>query len=168
MGKARELSEIISACKTVFGISDIAELPEKLEKVDNEMFQAFSAAIDLDAEPIQKIYQYWMADRETAKQDFTPPSLARLVASLLGNEKQVYDCCAGCGSLTIALHRINPTTEFVCDEKDEIVLPFLLFNLALHNVKAIVRQIDVLSGEIIKCFTINPGDKYASITSGNI
>jgi len=168
MGKVQELSEIISACKTVFGISDIAELPAKLRKADNEMFQAFSASIDLDAEPIQKIYQYWITNRGIAKQDFTLPSLARLVACLSVNEERVYDCCAGCGSLTIAVNRINPTAEFVCDEKDETVMPFLLFNLALHNIKAIVRHIDVLSGEMVKCFIINPGDKYASITSGNV
>jgi len=161
--KAQELTEIISACKTIFCISDIAELPAKLATADNDVFQAFSDSVDLDSEPIQKIFQYWMADRKEAKQDFTPPSLANLIARLAGNEKSIYDCCAGCGSLTVAAKRINPKAEFVCDEKDNAVMPFLLFNLALHNVKAVVRQTDVLGGEIIKTFISEPGEKYAAI-----
>ena len=167
-GKARELSEIVKVCKSIFGISDISELQAVLieatlqNRVD--LYHAFVEAVALDAEPIQKIFQYWMADRDIAKQDFTPPSLGCLVARLSGNANTVYDCCAGVGTLTVAAHRVNPAAAFICDERDDIAIPFLLFNLALHNIKAVVRRIDILNGDIFEIYTTEPGEQYARIT----
>ena len=58
---------------------------------------------NVEEDLLQKIWQYYLADREGKKQDYTPKCLAELVGRLseTGNEEVVLDLCAGSGALTI-------------------------------------------------------------------
>lgn len=120
---------------------------------------------DLSVDWLQRIYQFYCADRKEKKQDYTPVALSRMVAMLTaGNDvKPIYDCCAGSGSLTIQQWRINPEAHFVCEELDDNVIPLLLFNLAIRNMNATVIQKNILSGEVFKSYEVKRGAKYSSI-----
>ena len=55
--------------------------------------------------------------------------------------------------------------RFVCEELDENVIPFLLFNLAIRGIEADVIHGDVLKNEIYKVYTVRPCGKYSKVDS---
>ena len=63
---------------------------------------------------MQKIFQYYLADRKVKMQDYTPVSLAKFVGKLVRteNEHTVYDLCAGSGALTIQKWNLNNELKF--------------------------------------------------------
>ena len=98
-------------------------------------------------------------------QDYTPASLARFVGKLVQaeNEHSVYDLCAGSGALTIQKWNLNNELNFVCYEYDKIVIPILLFNLAVRNIDAVVVNGDALQDEVFATYLVRKGDKYSSV-----
>ena len=102
----------------------------------------YTKDVGIDADYMQKTYQFFMADRGkgTKQQDYTPASIAKLTALLAQcpSNGVIYDLCSGSGALTIAAHEIDSSLSFVCEELDENVIPILLFNLAIRNINAIV------------------------------
>ena len=59
---------------------------------------------DLSKDELRSCWQFWFADRDEKKQDYTPEPLADLCAHVLtmADGKTLYDCCAGTGALTIS------------------------------------------------------------------
>ena len=113
---------------------------------------------------MQKIYQYYLADRKEKKQDYTPSSLAQFMGLLAGNSESVTDMCAGSGALIIQKWNQNCNTEFIAIEIDENVIPFLLFNMVLRNIRCDVFLMDALTDEEPKKkWTITRGGKYGCI-----
>lgn len=47
---------------------------------------------------------------------------------------------------------------------DENVIPLLLFNLAVRNIKAIVKHQDVLSEDLFAVYIVEPREKYGKVT----
>lgn len=166
-----ELKELTSKICDIFGCISTDTLPDKI------MFALFSQnptlyfekykelCPDLTVDWIQRVYQFYHADRKEKKQDYTPVSLSRLVARLsyLPGEKVVYDCCAGSGSLTIQKWCTNPGLKFICEELDEQVIPILLFNLCLRNIDATVINKNILTGDVVCSYDTIKGVKYASV-----
>lgn len=149
-----ELKEVTQKIRKIFKIDDIKDLPSRileaiLSQDARQYYDAYiSACPDLSEDWLQKTYQFYLADREEKKQDYTPRSLALLLSVLTScGERSVYDACAGSGSLTIRKWCVSPDAEFLCDELDGNVIPLLLFNLALRNISARVRRRDILTGE---------------------
>lgn len=166
-----ELKELTQKVISIFGVDDVNDLSNKIYEIvmsDKKaiVFDEYIEAVgDLKIDYLQKIYQHFQADRKTNKQDFTPSCLSKLVSEMTNreNEKMVYDCCAGSGSLTIEKWNSNNNIDFVCEELDEKVIPFLLFNLAIRNINAIVLNGNVLTGEIFKKYLVKKGNKYSDI-----
>ena len=163
-----ELSKLIEISNQVFEISDISKLgtaiSEKLNDVNT--FQKWADLVpDMTEDNLQPIFQYYMADRKEKMQDYTPKSLALAACMVAGvhNVKSVYDMCAGSGALTIQAWNINPECRFICQEFDERVIPFLLFNLAVRNINAVVIHGDVLSEEQFKAYSVTAGEKFSSV-----
>ena len=165
-----ELKEATKKILEWADIDDIADLPNKLmeELLNNDVaafdrYNSFIGGLKIDW--LQKSYQFFLADRGVGskQQDYTPPSIARLVSavSVTPGAETAYDCCAGSGALTIAAHELNNGLKFVCEELDENVIPFLLFNLALRNIDAVVLQGDVLKNKIFKAWRLTPTEKYS-------
>lgn len=75
---------------------DLDGLGEKLLQslADEDKLDAV-AALPIDS--LQKVYQYYLADRKGMKQDFTPRSLAELADLLAGDCDVFVDLCAGTG-----------------------------------------------------------------------
>ena len=111
-----------------------------------------------------KIYQYYEADRKDKKQDYTPASLADLMAKIaLSQSNEVIDMCAGSGALTIAAWRENPKVKATCIEFDQNVIPILVFNLAIRNIRAKVIRADVLTREKFEEYRITRGEKFGKV-----
>ncbi len=95
----------------------------------------------------------------------SPTSLAKLMASLAlrNSEDHITDMCAGSGALTIQCWKLNHNIEAECLEFDKKVIPILLFNLAVRNIKATVYQMDVLQQEVTNSWQVVAGDEFGKV-----
>lgn len=164
-----ELTELLIRTKNLFDVENTGELTQKLKQVAiNNMFEYHKEFADiignLNEDWLQKIYQYYEADRENKKQDYTPKTIGVLLCKLLGKCHKVYDQCAGSGSLTIQYWSEYPDTEFICEELDEKVIPYLLFNLSVRNIRGYVIHKDILIDEVYHCYTLTRGDRFSTVT----
>ena len=165
-----ELKELSEKTLEIFKIDSIDNLGKALmECVDNndmDKIVAFNELVDdLSIDWLQKIYQYYCADRKDKKQDYTPKCLAQFVSRLIGDSEKTVDMCAGSGALTIQRWIECPETTFELYEIDENVIPYLLFNLVLRNIKATVYQGDILQGEIVRTWQVRNGARYGEVIS---
>lgn len=163
-----ELTELRIGLLAIFNISDIIMLGDSLLGAclnqDVEKYDAFVNLVpDLEKDWLQKIWQYYLADRENKKQDFTPVSISMLLAVLTGDSGKIVDLCAGSGALSIQAWTKNPERKFECYELDDNLIPFLVFNLAVRNMDACVFHGDCLTMEIEEVWHIRKGEKYATV-----
>jgi len=139
-------------------------LLEKVLSNDASVYDDYVSAAGLERDFIKHYYQYYLAERKKDGADFTPASLSALVAELGYGASTYYDCCAGTGALTLAVYEKNQKARFICDELNTDTIPFLLFNLAVRNISAVVRNTDVLKREVYQCYKLTPSDKYSAVT----
>lgn len=163
-----ELKELTEKVLALFQAKSTGELIKKLPEYwndDNAKAKFAELVGDLSIDWLQKIFQYYEADRKDKKQDYTPTTLAKLMATLAlrNNENHITDMCAGSGALTIQCWNINHDIEAECLEFDEKVIPILLFNLAVRNIKAKVYQMDVLQQEVTNSWQVVTGDEFGKV-----
>ena len=164
-----ELKELTEKTCNIFGCEGVEMLGSELMKCalenDESKYTAFCDLVqqDLNVDWLQKIYQYYQADRKVKMQDYTPKCLGELMGRLAGGADKVVDMCAGSGALTIQKWNQNNDQKFEMFEMDENVIPYLLFNLVLRNINALVHQSDVLQQEIFKTYRVYPGEKYGRV-----
>lgn len=119
---------------------------------------------DLQTDELQKIFQYYYADRKEKCQDYTPKSIAKLCAAATETDGDVvYDLCAGSGALTIQKWVQNPNKTFVCEELDSRVIPFLLFNMAVRNMDGYVLNRNALTLDFKSGYKLTKGARFSSI-----
>lgn len=116
---------------------------------------------------LQALWQYYEADRTEKKQDYTPKSLCKLVSALVGDCETIYDCCGGSGALTLQNLKDKAISNVYIEELDKNVIPFLLFNLSLHNANGYVVNGDVLKQEKYKIYKLSSGEKYSTVKTVN-
>lgn len=115
---------------------------------------------DLSIDELQKVFQYYYADRKEKMQDFTPITLAKLCASATKTDGNIiYDLCAGSGALTIQKWVQNPTKTFICEEMDERAIPILLFNMAVRNMNGWVINRNALTMEERAVYRLKSGER---------
>jgi len=163
--------ELLEFKNKVFGllkVTETADIGEKLLEacLQNkiEVFDEYSKITDNTKDWLQALWQYYEADRTEKKQDYTPKSLCRLVSKLAGNINTIYDCCGGSGALTIECLKNENNASVIVEELDSRVIPFLLFNLALHNANGTVVNGDALSEKTIKAYRLTKGEKYSIVS----
>lgn len=119
---------------------------------------------DLTRDELQKIFQYYYADRKVKMQDYTPHSLAKLCAMATTTDGEVvYDLCAGSGALTIQKWAQNQNKKFICEELDERAIPMLLFNMAVRNMDGWVINRNALTMETNSVYCVRKGERFATI-----
>ena len=161
-----ELKELTDKTLEILNIESVYNMSERLFKcvTENEesTYKKFCELIDndLSIDWMQKIFQYYHADRKDKMQYYTPKSLADFMGLLAGESKTVIDMCAGSGALTIQKWNQNPNLEFELYEFDDNVLPFLMFNMALRNINCTILHADILKMEIYRTFKIKKGEKF--------
>lgn len=114
-------------------------------------------------------YQYFtdeQAEKRTKKQDFTPESVTKLMNLLIKENCGTYfEAAAGTGGMLISNWTIKPAKYYFVEEKSDRVIPFLLFNMAIRNIKGTVIQCDSLTQEIKIAYELKPGKKFSSIST---
>ena len=167
--------ELLEFKNKIFGllkVTETADIGEKLLEacLQNkiEVFDEYLKITDNTKDWIQAFWQYYEADRTEKKQDYTPKSLCKLVSLLAGDCKTIYDCCGGSGALTIECLKNRNNANVFVEELDSRVIPFLLFNLALHNANGTVVNGDVLSEKVIKAYRLTKGEKYSIVSKISI
>ena len=163
-----DLKELTDRTFELFGVDNADDLGSALlESVsDTDKLKAFYDLVggDLSVDWMQKIYQYYLADRKEKKQDYTPASLAQFMGLLASDSEEIVDMCAGSGALIIQKWRQNHDIRFIALEIDENVIPFLLFNMVLRNITCKVYQMDALSGEEpVRAWKITKGEEFGNI-----
>lgn len=167
-----ELTELVNGCLSIFEVNDVDGLHDALFKCvttnDIHKYSRFKALVkDLSVDWLQKIFEYYQADRKEKMQDYTPKSLAKLIAKL-SKHNDVIDLCCGSGALTIQKWNEDSTSTFLLKEFDNNVLPYLMFNMGVRNIQCQIQHCDVLSGEVFKTYTINKGEEFGIYESNNI
>jgi type I restriction-modification system DNA methylase subunit len=158
-----ELKELTEKFKEIFGELEDFNLDLLTDSNCSKYLELINN--DLETDYLQKIWQFFMADRENKKQDFTPKSLGKLLSSLTESENEVwvYDMCSGSGALTIQKWCTNKNLKFVCEELDEDLIPFLIFNLKIRNIEGYVINGNVLTGERKTVYKLTKGEKFSEI-----
>lgn len=164
-----DLKELTDRTFELFGVDNADDLgPALLESIDNtDKLKAFYDLVggDLSVDWMQMIYQYYLADRKEKKQDYTPKSLAKFMGMLVGDGEIITDMCAGSGALIIQKWNQNHDLEFKAIEIDGNVIPFLLFNMVLRNIRCDVFQMDALTDEEpTKMWTVEKREVFGCIT----
>ncbi|KZX16627.1 N-6 DNA methylase [Methanobrevibacter cuticularis] len=153
--------------RELFKTETFEELPKKLMEIvllsDKQVYDEYLEIVGDDTNFLQSIYQYYLAEREELKQDFTPSSLSKLCGVLTSHdeEKTVYDLCAGTGSLTLA--KDTADKFFILHELNTETISSLLFNLSLKNVEGVVINGDVITGENKGFYKLFKGEKYSTV-----
>src|SRR5690554_2864390 len=151
----------------------------KREQLMRDVLEAVNYKVDDDC--FRDYFQDEHADRKTKKQDFTPRSVSELARKLVGDTGgSFYEPCAGTGSMTIAAWNKDrmqhspfdylPSWYFYhCEELSERAIPFLVFNLAMRGMNAVVVHCDVLSRKAYGAFFIqNDNDDHMQFSSINV
>lgn len=121
------------------------------------------------------------ADRKNKKQDFTPQSIIDLLAKLTdGDSHTIYEPTVGTGGVIIgkwnsilikdSIFKYEPNKYlFVCEELSDRAIPFLLFNLCIRGMNAVVIHGDVLTRESYGVFLIqNVDNNYLGFSNLNV
>lgn len=164
-----ELKELTDRTLELFGVTTPEQLgPLLLAACNNpDKLRSFRELVgeDLSVDWMQKIYQYYLADRKEKKQDYTPASLAQFMGLLAGASTRIVDMCAGSGALIIQKWNQDHDIRFTALEIDENVIPFLLFNMVLRNIRCRVFQMDALTGEdAVRAWDVVKGEEFGYIT----
>ena len=148
------------------------ETPEQLKDVlfdvchDEDALNAFVSLVDgdLSQDWLQKVYQYYLADRKEKKQDYTPACLASFMGMLAGNPDEMVDLCAGTGALIIQTWVQKPGMRFTAVELDDNVIPFLIFNMVVRNIECYVHKMNAIeSDEAEKAWCIQKGERFGKV-----
>ena len=155
----------------ILNVKEAYQLPNILmqimldeEKRGRLLRQIKQCHVDKTKDFIRDEYQKEHGDRERMKQDYTPDCLAELVSKLLPDSPEYADICAGTGTLTISnITNHGKAQVYYGEELSSRAIPFLLCNLAMRNVNAIVVQKDALTCETYACYIVTAGKEFSNI-----
>lgn len=180
---------VVEKINELLNIKESYKAPDRImkilyDKVEREkVFMRFIRELNSDVsfDWFHEYFEDEQADRKNKKQDFTPQCLSELVSRLVGNNANtIYEPTAGTGGLIISKWndiRINdgpfkyePNNYlFLCEDLSDRSIPFLLFNLIIRGMNAIVIHGDVLTRECYGIFFIqNPTNDYMNFSNFNV
>lgn len=165
-------------CKinNLLGIDESYKAPGKMlslilnAETAKELFFKFLEAYnyDLSYEWFNDYFMDEHADRKNKKQDFTPTCLSRLMSEMIAGNTCgiIYEPACGTGSTLIQhwyknirkdyIWNYNPMSIlYYCEELADKTIPFLLFNLLIRGMNAIVIHRNTLTRKaknIYHCF----------------
>lgn len=178
----------IQEINKLLGVDDSWKAPEVLMKAlmerdqREELFKKFlEKEHDLSFDWFRNYFESEAAERKNKKQDFTPDSVTKLLTKIIGDGKTTIDSAAGTGGITISKWWNDCTKALPWDylpsnylywteELSDRAIPFLLFNLAIRGMNAVVVHIDLLSREGCKgvYFVQNTADNFLGFSSINV
>lgn len=172
---SRAIESTLFKVNRLLSIDDSYKAPEKMmalilnPKTAKDLFLRFLTEFnyDLSYEWFNDYFADEHADRKNKKQDFTPTCLSRLIKIMcVGDSGIIYEPACGTGS-TIIQHwylsakkvapwKFNPmATLYFCEELSDKTIPFLLFNIMIRGMNAVVVHGDTLTRKaknVFHCF----------------
>lgn len=166
----RAMENTLSKVNRLIGVDESYKAPEKImeiisdEESAKEVFLKFLPEFDyeLGHEWFNEYFEDEHADRKNKKQDFTPTCVSRLMSEMQGRQPQygvIYEPAAGTGS-TIISHWYKESRKhrfpwdyqpdnylYLCEELSDKTIPFLLFNLLIRGMNAVVIHGNTLTRE---------------------
>ena len=143
---------------------------------------------NLGIDTFKPYFELYAAERKSHQQDYTPDSVANLLALLTRSDAGVfesskysgYDPTAGTGSLIIQKWHDDRAQEtpwsyaphrylYRADELADNVIPYLIHNLAFRGMNALVVHGDVLEGRVKQVYFIqNSNDDFMAYSDVNV
>lgn len=167
----------------LLGITESYKAPETLLDIilgpnPDRLYMEFLSEFKYDVtyDWFHEYFEEEHADRRTKKQDFTPDSISRLLATITVPDGIYYEPAAGTGGLIVqawnaqrSKHSVfdyKPDTFFVvAEELSERAIPFLLFNLAIRGINGNVIHCDSLTRRYRNVyFVYNEGNDHLSFS----
>lgn len=183
-----EEKNIVKTINEVLGITESYKATDKMleiicnrelrEKIMKKLLDIFDYDVSYDWFRIY--FEQEQAERKTKKQDFTPQCLTELINKLVGSSSINYDICCGTGGITITKWHQDQQSKTVfdyqpsdyiyyCEELSDRAIPFLLFNLAIRGMNAIVCHCDVLTRQCYGVwFVYNEKNDYLAFSTINL
>lgn len=163
----------VRTVNNLLGIDESYKAPERVLELmldDQQRTTTFENFLkvskDLNFDWFHEYFTDEQAERKTKKQDFTPESVTKLMNLLIKENYGTYfEAAAGTGGMLISNWAIKPAHYYCVEEQSDRAIPFLLFNLAIRNIKGTVIQCDSLTKEIKVTYELKPGKKFSSINA---
>lgn len=177
------------------GVTQHAQFDKFLKDVvfDKAKREAFYKGVqevlpDLSVDSFKPYFELYGAERKSFQQDYTPDELANLLGLLTRSDAKqhqsskysAYDMTAGTGSLIISKwhdDRIQETPWsyvphrylYRADELADNVVPYLIHNLAMRGMNAIVVHGDALTRQVKQIYFIqNSQDDFMGFSDINV
>lgn len=157
------IDKLIDVSESFHASYKLKELLENKESRENLFHSFLEYENDLSFDWFTEYFQSEHADRKGKKQDFTPDGIVTLASELLGSTDSNVDICAGTGGLTIKRYSTNPDARFYCEEFSDRAMPFLLFNLAIRNLDAVVCHGDSLTRDFKAVYKLTKTGMFSDI-----
>lgn len=182
-------TEIIN---NILGINEAFKAPTRVMDIlwnRTEREHVFRKMLDIESDVstdwFHTYFEEEQADRKVHKQDFTPDSISDLLALLTAGSDgragvSAYDPTAGTGGLIIRkwwmqCSEVSPLTYqpsdflYFAEELSDRAVPFLLFNLMIRGMNAVVVHGDTLSRKAKGVFLVeNDDNDFLSFSSLNL
>lgn len=160
-----------------------------LDKERREKFYRGCVKVDpqcVEEDTFRQYFEEFAAERKSNQQDFTPQSITKLMAKLTDNNDKystgwtAYDCAAGTGAMILSKWKkerdkylpwdYRPHNYlYFCQELSDITIPYLIHNLALRGMNAIVVHGDTLERTANQIYFIqNAKDDPLQFSSVNV
>ncbi|MCD1025807.1 N-6 DNA methylase [Enterococcus sp. SMC-9] len=172
----------------LLGIKESYQASDALTKIlfdkdkRENLFKAFlDKDCNLDKDWFHVYFEEEHANKLKYAQDFTPASIALLLSKIIGNRPGMrMDVASGTGSLVIKKWHedrlshspfdYKPSMYFYhCEELSDRAMPFLLFNLMIRGMNAIVIHGDALTREAKQVYFVqNDNDDFMEFSNLNI
>lgn len=172
----------------LLGVDETFKVPDKLMSImmnREEREQTFKAFLEVERDTsfdwFHEYFESEQSERKTKKQDFTPDSVSDIMTKLVGKSDTYFEAAAGTGGIAIRhwWHDLidnhnpffyEPSDDYmVLEEKSERALPFLLFNLAIRGINAIVIHGDSLSREVNNVYyLLNDKNDFLAFSTVNV
>ena len=170
------------------GVDESFKVPDKLmsivmnrEQREKLFLEFLEVERDTSYDWFHEYFEDEQAERKTQKQDFTPDSISDVLTRLVGKTDQYFEPTAGTGGIAIR-HWWNdlttnhnpfmyePAEDFMyLEEKSGRALPFLLFNLAIRGINAIVVHGDALTREVNNVYyLLNDKNDFLAFSTINV
>lgn len=163
MISVEQINELLGVEESFHASYKLIELIKDEDKKENLFEKFLELETDLSYDWFLEYYQSEHSDRKGKGQDFTPSEVSEITSRILGQGSSNLDICSGVGGLTIKRWSDNPNQTFYCEEFSDRAIPFLLFNLAIRNIKGVVKHGDSLTREFKAIYKLEQGEQFSFI-----
>lgn len=178
----------VNEINQLIGVKESYQAPTKLESIlydpdkRNELFKKFlEINYNVSFDWFSDYFMEVQREKTKRKQTFTPPELATVANKLINNTgRQYFEPAAGTGALLVDRWNHDRLKEspftyspsnylYEVEELSDACIPFLLFNILIRGMNAIVIHGDSLSRDVRQVyFCQNDKNDFMQFSSLNV